>query len=291
MAGRGCPYRCAFCFNHVAQKVAEGQYVRWRSPERVCEELVEMRDRWRRRLVSFQDDTLTLNKEWFLEFARHYEEKVRLPYVCHVRADRVDDDIAEALRSSGCVRAVMGLESGSDYLRNEIMGKRVTTRQILDASRRLTERGIELLTQNMFGVPGETPATALETIYLNIRCGASVLILYFFQPYPGTRLAERAREMGLWQGEVDDIDDSYHWRLALDLKHGRVIERIADLSHLFVDRPWLFRVVAPAMRAATAIGAPGLMTPLLKALSWHDRRTANTPQRGAGSRYHDPPEG
>ncbi|MCX7043891.1 MAG: radical SAM protein [Candidatus Sumerlaeota bacterium] len=288
MAGRGCPFNCSFCFNHVARNIAEGTYVRWRRQERVIAELRELKDKWGRRFISFQDDTLILNKKWFLEFAAMYGREIGLPYMAHVRADYVDREIADALKASNCVRAVMGLETGSDYLRNEIMGKRVTSEQIRVAARLITDRGIELLTQNMFGVPDETPATVLDTIGLNIECKAGAMVLNFFQPYPRTRLAEQAQRLGLWDGNPDHIEDSSHFHVVINLKHKDVIEPLAHLSFLFVDYPWLFRLTAPFLRAAIALGLPALCKPVARALLWYDRRTALKPPRGCGSRYHPP---
>jgi len=286
MGGRGCPYRCAFCFNHVSIGLAEGRYVRWRSPDRVIEELRELKERRERRFISFQDDTLTLDKAWFLEFSGKYAKAIGLPFMAHIRADRMDEEIADALAAAGCARACMGLESGSDYLRNEIMGKRVSSDEIRRAARLVVERDIELATQNLFGVPDETVETVLETIRLNIECGTGLMILNFFQPYPRTRLAEIARERGLWDGNVDHIEDSAHWRIVLDLPERDAIEAVARLSYLFVDYPWMFRVCEGLLRRW---GRPPSRRPLqrlLKVLQWWDGHTALTPMRGYGARYH-----
>jgi uncharacterized radical SAM superfamily protein len=289
MAGRGCPFNCAFCFNHVSIRLAEGKYVRLRKPERVIEELVVLKEKYGRRFISFQDDTLTLNKEWFLEFARKYENQVALPFMAHIRADRMDEEIAEALAAAGCARACMGLESGSDYLRNEILGKMVTSDQIRGAARLVTDRGIELATQNLFGVPGETVETVLETIRLNIECRSGLMVLNFLQPYPGTRIADIAREQGLWDGNVDEIQDSAHWSVVLNLPDKKLIEAVAKMSYLLVDYPWMFRVCEPIIRLLSRRpSAKGLFAPLLGLLKWWDETTALTPMRGYGVRYHPP---
>jgi anaerobic magnesium-protoporphyrin IX monomethyl ester cyclase len=65
MAGRGCPHRCSFCFNHAAQKMYAGlgRYLRLRKPEKVVEEIVETASTYKLRTIYVQDDTILLNKK------------------------------------------------------------------------------------------------------------------------------------------------------------------------------------------------------------------------------------
>lgn len=288
MAGRGCPFQCSFCFNHVSIGLAEGRYVRFRDPDRVIEELRLLKETYGRRFISFQDDTLTLDKKWFVAFAEKYAVSIGLPFMAHIRADRMDEEIADALAKAGCQRACMGLESGSDYLRNRIMGKKITSDQIREAARLVVDRGIELATQNLFGVPGETVETVLSTIRLNIECRTGLMVLNFLQPYPGTKIAEMAREQGLWDGNVDEIQDSSHWSIVLDLEDKETLEAVAKLSYLFVDYPWIFRACEPVLRLMSRTRARAPFRPFLAALAWWDRKTALTPMRGVGARYHSP---
>ena len=45
MASRGCPYKCTYCFNHNYQRLYKGlgNYVRFRKPEKVIEEVVHFK--------------------------------------------------------------------------------------------------------------------------------------------------------------------------------------------------------------------------------------------------------
>ncbi len=285
MAGRGCPYNCTFCFNHVALDLQEGRYTRYRSPENVIGECLELRDRFGKRYMAFQDDTFSLNYRYLEKLLPLYAEKVGLPYLAHLRADNLTVRMADLLAETGCKRAVIGLENGFFDIRHKILDKNITDEQFIQCGELLHERGIELLTQNMFGVPGETVESALSTIELNIRCKADVMVIHFFQPYPGTGLARMASEMGLWEGTVDDIPECNHWYVVLDLKDKEMIDLIGKLSYFMLDYPRVFHFLKPlAENKATR----KLAFPLLKLCRWFDLKTIYTKYRGPGCRWHPP---
>lgn len=285
IAGRGCPYTCNFCFNHVAKKLQKGKYVRMRSAESVLGEIRRICERYPVQTVAFQDDTFTMHREWLLDFLPRYKEEFGIPYLVHTRADTMDEEIARVLKETGCVRVVIGLESGSDHLRNKIMNKRITTEDILRTASLVKDNGMELITQNLFGVPEETVETVLSTIDLNIKCKSDILVLHFYQPYPGTRLAEMSSELGLYSGTIDDIPESNHWRIVLDLKNRGEMEAVAKLSYFFVDYPQAFERYC-ALRKYIPLKFVRRL--YLAALQRRDKMLLDSPERGVGSRWHSP---
>ncbi len=287
MAGRGCPYNCSFCFNHVAVGLQAGRYTRYRSPENVIGECLELRDHFSKRFMAFQDDTFSLNYRYLEKLLPLYAEKVGLPYLVHLRADNLTVKMADLLAQTGCKRAVIGLENGFFEVRCDILSKNITDEQIIQCSQLLHERGIELLTQNMFGVPGETVESALSTIELNIRCKVDVMVIHFYQPYPGTKLAQVSVDMGLWEGTVDDIPEDNHWYVVLDLKDKEMIDLIGKLSYFMLDFPRLFHLLKPLAENKITRKMAFL---LLKLCHWIDLKTIYTKARGSGSRWHPPKE-
>lgn len=253
MAGRGCPYDCSFCFNHVARDLSNGPYVRWRSVDNLIEEIGTVRRTCDLRLVSFQDDTFILRRDWLREFAEKYKRQVGLPFFCHVRANLVDEEMSLLLADAGCVHVGIGLESGSDDLRNRILRKNISKDQIINSCRSLRSQGILITTQNMFGVPHETVDTVSETIELNIQCKPHRTNLYFFMPYPGTDLAAYAIDQGYFSSsQMNSLAYSFSTEFAhlvLDLPQKADIEDLARLTRFCVRFPiffpairWLFRL-------------------------------------------------
>lgn len=241
MAGRGCPYKCTYCINNVLSSKAHGKYVRWRSPGKVCDEIVLLRERRGLRFVNFQDDTFASDVRWLREFAPLYRERIGLPYLCHVRANLIVPEVADLLQSSGCFIAVMGLESGSERLRKNVLRRAMTNHQIETASHLLRERGIKVVTQNMIGLPDETIFDALDTLRLNRRSRVFATNFWFFQPYPMLELTRYAQERGQLPPDYA-YPKTMTTTVALMLPDKELLERLGRVAYWLVDRPDLLFV-------------------------------------------------
>ncbi len=242
MAGRGCPYDCTYCFNHVSRDLQEGKWTRQRTVASVVEEIQWLRDRYGVTYVAFQDDTFILNRRWLREFAPVYAKEVGLPFICNVRADLANEELADLLAEAGCIRAAMGIENGDDEIRKTILAKNITSEQVVRACHLLLDRGIRVVGQNMIGVPGETLDSVLATIDLNIRAKVHINIFSFFAPFPGTKLGQIAMEDG-FSGDLREIPQEFQDRItdSLVLEHKEIMERIGHCSHLFISHPTVFR--------------------------------------------------
>lgn len=190
MASRGCPYRCAFCSNH-ALRAACGQAEvrpRLRSPASVVAEVERLARDYRVRAVHFDDDLFTLDVDWVRELGRAWRGRVGLPFAVNARVETVDAGMAAALREAGCAQVNMGVETGSEWLRREVLRKPTTNARIQEAFRVAREAGLETCSLNMVGLPRETPAMAEETVALNEGLDPDHLQAAVFYPFPGTDL-------------------------------------------------------------------------------------------------------
>ncbi len=208
--GRGCPYGCTFCFNNAARGMYAklGRYVRHRSPENVVAEILEVKERYGIGVVGIVDDTFTSSRKWTLKFLELYRQEVKLPFVCVVRANELDEEVAEALGTSGCRYASFGLEAGSEKLRNTVLGRRMDDAQIKRAAELLHKNRVKFLTYNMFGIPGETAEDGMRTIKLNVEIGTDLFGTSIFQPLVGTALFEYCKKEGYLDADykVEDTD-------------------------------------------------------------------------------------
>lgn len=238
MAGRGCPYRCSYCFNHAYNKLYdfEATALRRRSVDNVIDELQELKTSYPIELVVFQDDIFILDHDWVLEFAQKYRDKIGISFHCHFRANLVTEPVVCALADAGCISIKMAIESADDQIRNDVLRRGMSTEQILQAASLVREAGIVLVTQNILGNPGETIDQALCTLDLNIRCKPSYAFATLLQPYPRTEIGEFVREKNFLEIESAELNhESFFDRSILKMEHRARMERIRMLFPLAVE--------------------------------------------------------
>ena len=208
LTGRGCPYRCSFCFNHKFNELYRGlgRIVRKRGIDNLIAEIKETKEEYDLKLIRFPDDTFTGNKQWLIEFLGRYKEKINLPFTGLARANELDEESVIGLKNSGCLNIYIGVETGNENLRNKILKKKLTNKQIINATGSLREYNVRFGTYNMFGLPGETLDLAFETIKFNHLLKPDYTINNIFQPYPKTELANVAAEQGLLNPNSDYLD-------------------------------------------------------------------------------------
>lgn len=253
MAGRGCPYGCTYCFNHALTAIyrGKGPHVRLRSPERVIGDVLWVRERYPLEFVVFVDDTFILDGAWLAEFAQQYRRRVGLPFFCNVRPNLVTAEVVGLLKRAGCHSVSMGIESGNDQVRNQLLRRNISREQILEAARLIRSAGLRFTTTNMIGLPSTTIADDLATLDLNIACRPDYAHVFIFQPYPRTRVGQYAEEHGLVEGTLEDIG-SVAWDrsiLRFSPEHKRALTNLQRLFALAVEWPRLRGLVVRLLAA------------------------------------------
>ena len=103
------------------------------------------------------------------------------------------------LYQCGCRLVLVGAESGSQKTL-DLLNKRTRPEDTDIATRRFTTHGITINLDYMFGLPDEPRDSPWETSRQVHRVAAGndrvTLSYFFYTPYPGTKLFERAVELG-----------------------------------------------------------------------------------------------
>ncbi|HEX4590733.1 MAG TPA: radical SAM protein [Gemmataceae bacterium] len=205
---RGCPYKCPFCSNEAIRNQFPNakSYLRYKSVERVCEEIDSARQYFPKGLLGiyFQDEILTMKRSWFERFAEVYPKRVGLPFNCNLRADLVSERTADLLKQAGCNSVSLGLESGVESIRHAVVGKPISDAECRVAFDRLHSRGIQINSFNMVGLPGETADDALSTAFFNAESKIDKSMVSIFCPYPGTPLHKQAVADGILSDRMPD---------------------------------------------------------------------------------------
>lgn len=192
VAIRGCPFDCNFCSNNAVF----GRKIRAKSPFKLVEDILHVKEKYGIKEISFWDDTMTINRKWMEGFCnRLIEKKACVTWTCYSRVDTVDFNLLKLMKKAGCWNIFYGFESGNQELLNEI-GKGITLEQIKNVNKWTKDAGIEVRASFMIALPGETPEAAKKTIDFAIELEPDYAQFCITTPYPGTKLYETAKKKG-----------------------------------------------------------------------------------------------
>ncbi len=217
MAGRGCPYNCTYCCSPAFSRLyrGKGKIVRFRDVPVVIEEFKHhIRNYPQINYFTGQDETITLHKNWELEFCDLYKREINVPFSSMVRINHLDEEVLDALKDAGCDLIRVGLESGSEWLREHVLNRKMSDDKFIEIFDFADKIGIRTWAFIMFGLPHETPEMVEETIALTRRLNPNQVQLSIFYPYPGTELYEECRREG-WL--TDEKSFSYFEKSILNL--------------------------------------------------------------------------
>lgn len=154
-----CPFNCKFC----SHKTDAGPY-EYMSVDKVIKELDQIASMPQVKRVLFTDNTMNVPQDRFEELLDKMIEK-RYPFTweAYVRCQFITDKIAKKMKESGCVLVRIGVESGSDFMLNQ-MNKQTTIAELKKGIKSLQKYGINVFSTFLVGFPGETRETVEETI-------------------------------------------------------------------------------------------------------------------------------
>ncbi|MEW5895402.1 MAG: radical SAM protein [Candidatus Omnitrophota bacterium] len=208
MASRGCPYRCFYCFNDYFSRLGKGQYVRYRSPEHVMKELIWAKDRYRLRLIEFEDDVFTLNKQWLKRLLFLYREQINLPFQCLTHPRCMDEETAKALAEAGCRYVQIGIQSLDDDYKHRIMRRPETKEEVERALAVMKRYGLKAKIDHMFALPGEPVHAQEQALELYRRYPPYRMQTFWTNYFPKTTIVDYALAMGaISHNEKDGIEE------------------------------------------------------------------------------------
>ena len=161
MAGRGCPFRCQYCFEQDWNTafVGKGKMLQRYSVDRFVDELEEVGGRWDTRFWKFYDDvfpTFPPDIPWLAEFAETYRKRIGLPFHCLTRCDLVikNPEVLDLLKEAGAASITMSVESGNAFIRDHIITRDMEDEEIRESFALCEKKGITTFANTILGIPG-----------------------------------------------------------------------------------------------------------------------------------------
>jgi anaerobic magnesium-protoporphyrin IX monomethyl ester cyclase len=210
LIARGCPFQCTYCCNHKLALLAEGVYTRFRSPQNIIYELEEyLKEYPQTNEIYFENETIAVDLKYAMDLCssiEKYSKNIRIPTFSinlRITPNRDYQSLFQALQRANFKEVRIGLESGSEKVRQEILNRNYSNDNIINAVNTAKSYGIRVALYVMVGLPGETRADFQQTIDVLRKCQPNRILISIFYPYPGTELAYTCEKKNLMDLRVN----------------------------------------------------------------------------------------
>lgn len=239
LVGRGCPYNCTYCCNHRIRKVADGKYVRVRSPKNIIAELNYLSARFPGITEYFLEiETLGANLSWLVQlcdeiyqFNKNREQKLAFGANLRVYNNLDIELVFSNLKKANFESIIIGLESGSERVRTQVLNRQYQNDTIIKAADCARKHGIKIGVFNLIGLPTETLSDFNETLKMNQLIQPDWHATSIFFPYKGTRLYDMAEELRLLPHELNFKEERQHATLDLPGFSRKQVQQQFDSFH------------------------------------------------------------
>lgn len=214
-ASRGCPFDCSFC---VAGTVYY-QRVNWRprKVESIIAEIKYLRQKYpQMEGIFFDEEDHAVSKNFIMGLTSSIIENNLndLHYNAMCGYINMDREMLTAMKKAGYYKIRVGIETASDKVAKQALGKRVNQGKLLEVLSIGKELGIKMYGTFTFGAWGSTKKEDMKTLDL-IRTLVDKELLYDFQrsintPLPGTPFYKWAKENNRFLDNNPDHLDGGH---------------------------------------------------------------------------------
>lgn len=191
---RGCPFKCIYC----TYPLLEGQRMRLRPIRKIIAEIRALVDDYGVSYLYFVDDIFNYPPDFAYELCRAMiAERLPVNWSAFINPDFITLRLLQAMLDAGCDAVEYGSDSGSALMLKNL-GKSFTVHSILESSRLCHESGVDFAHYILFGGPGETRETVLETFALMDEVQPTAIItMTGIRIYPGTAIQQAALRDGV----------------------------------------------------------------------------------------------
>jgi len=195
LTSRGCVYRCIYC----SVPLVSGHIFRKRSPENIVAELRQIKQKYKIQGFDIIDDNFNLDIERSKSFCRLLiKENLDFSWSCPngIRADSIDQELADLMAASGCRAVNIGIESGDPKVFNNIH-KGETLEQIERGIYFLKKANIYVTGFFIIGLPHDSILAQQKSLALIRRLKIDALFSMLV-PYPSTKVWDWVTQNNFW---------------------------------------------------------------------------------------------
>jgi len=219
ISSRSCPNKCNFC----SMWLVHGSKFRPRSANNVLDELEYLYHKYDVRYFQFMDDNITFDKQRILEICKGIKKRklnIQFDAPDGVAINRLDEEIIDALVEAGLIFVAFGIESGSEYIRNRIIKKGLSTEKIYKFINYFAKYShVFLKGFFIIGFPQDTHESLQASYKMITELPFDKLSVNFVAPYPGTELFSYCIANNLIPFKMEDYVEVKVFQDTDDLPH------------------------------------------------------------------------
>ena len=203
LTSRGCPFNCNFC----SSAGFWGHKFRQRSADSIIYEMKFLKEKYKIEDIQFTDDNMSIDKEFARElFQKMKQFGFKWSTPTGIMMQTLDEDIIKLMAKSGCYQLTFSIESANQRVLDQIIHKPLNlkiVKPLIDAAHKYN---INIHTNNIIAMPGETKEEIMRTFEFNKEVGADSAAFFLPLPLPGSDLYKQCVEKQWINQDSDRID-------------------------------------------------------------------------------------
>ncbi len=207
----GCRFKCDFCMINIVNRTnnaggtssADSPNMRFWSPELILGEFEKLASLGVG-TVRISDEMFFLNKSYFEPLVEGIVDRgLNFRMWAYSRVDTVRPKFLEAFQKAGINWLALGIEAGSQIVRQEVSKGTFKDINIREAVSSTRASGMNVISNYIFGFPDDSKETMQQTLDLSLELCTEMANMYPCQALPGSPLYYEAQKQG-WP-----LPDSY----------------------------------------------------------------------------------
>jgi len=200
----GCQFACSFCMINIINRVdnsdntnaSHSKGMRFWSPEWVAREMEKLA-KLGVKTLRISDEMFFLNRKYYLPILDNcIENDYGFNMWTYSRIDTVRPQALETFKKAGVNWLALGVEAGNQLVRQEVQKGSFKEVNIRDVCNTISDSGINIISNFIFGFPEDTYETMKETLDLALELNTEMVNMYACQALPGSPLYHTAKQNG-----------------------------------------------------------------------------------------------
>lgn len=237
LTARGCPYHCSFCQSEQLVKANEAKYVRFHSPEYIIGKIDYLLKNYSIEGLLFAEDIFSLSRQRTIKICKlliknGFHRKIK--WAANLRPDNIDEELLTLMKESGCIRIILGCESGSQLSLDKIE-KGLSVKQNYLAIGLIRKIGISCEVNIILGLPGEEAKDIFDTLKFLKWSKPDRINRGKLYPIPGTRIYKNLIENSIIK-KLEHWDDLFDKYVLSEFTFASISQKIFSQLLVKIDR-------------------------------------------------------